>query len=176
MNTTATNRTELDCKSSLRPVEFTDFGELSEADTLERISASFNDVLPPARQARRRQTWERFLSYEIGHLQVAMEAFKRIEKRDPAEIVPATLPDPIAYESHRQFVKDTFLGEVDLRADGKQYVDKLNEPQRSLDYRAHLNSRGCPSEQIADGYRWTPGTELVGRVTSAGDVWEGRIQ
>ncbi|HET9961242.1 MAG TPA: hypothetical protein VFQ34_02795 [Nitrospiraceae bacterium] len=41
--------------------------------------------------------WERFLDYELGQLQFAMEWFKKIERRDPAELLPETLPDPIAY-------------------------------------------------------------------------------
>jgi hypothetical protein len=50
--------------------------------------------------------WERFLDYELGHLAAAREHFQRLENRDPLEIIPATLPDPIKYESHRQFVRD----------------------------------------------------------------------
>ncbi|MCE3239761.1 MAG: hypothetical protein K0Q83_268 [Deltaproteobacteria bacterium] len=30
---------------------------------------------------------------------------QRIENRDPAEVLPQELPEPIRYESHRQFVK-----------------------------------------------------------------------
>ncbi|MBI5547713.1 MAG: hypothetical protein HY901_27845 [Deltaproteobacteria bacterium] len=126
--------------------------------------------------ARAKAVWDRFLAYELGHLQLAMEAFQRIEKRDPAEVLPATLPAPIKYESHRQFVKDTLNQEVDLRASGTQIVDKVQDPQRSIDYRAHLNSQGSPSEDIAQGYCWRPGTELVGRAAAAGSSWEGRIQ
>jgi rubrerythrin len=104
--------------------------------------------------------WERFLDYELGHLHVAMEHFRKLEKRDVEEILPATLPDPIPLESHREFVRKTLAGEVDLRADGPRFVDKSQEPQRSLDYRAQLNSQGSPTSDVAAGYRWSPGTEL----------------
>ena len=45
-------------------------------------------------------------------------SFERHEARDPWEIIPATLPDPIKYESHREFVRETLEREVDLRARG----------------------------------------------------------
>jgi hypothetical protein len=35
------------------------------------------------------------------------------------------------------------------------------EPQSSLDYRNHMNSEGSPSETVAAGYSWTPGTEVM---------------
>jgi len=104
--------------------------------------------------------WDRFLDYELGQLQFAMDIFKQVENRDPAEILPATLPEPIEYRSHRQFVRETLNREVDLRADGPRFVDKADEPERSLQYREQINSEGSPSETVAAGYRYMPGTEL----------------
>src|SRR3954470_7005414 len=49
--------------------------------------------------------WERFLDYELGHLQIAMQQFKDVGRRDPAEVLPATPPTPIEYTSHRAFVR-----------------------------------------------------------------------
>ena len=108
--------------------------------------------------------WERFLDYELGHLQYAMEIFKRVERRDPAEILPAQLPQPIAYESQREFVRTVLRNEVDLRANGTQFLDKAEEPERSRKYRRQLNSDGSPSEAVAGGYCWAPGTELTEKV------------
>jgi hypothetical protein len=104
--------------------------------------------------------WERFLDYELGQLHVAIEHFQRLEGRDVAEILPAILPDPIPITSQREFIRQVLANEVDLRADGTQFVDKSQEPQRSILYRQHLNSAGSPSEMVAAGYRWRPGTEL----------------
>ena len=104
--------------------------------------------------------WERFLSFELGHLHVAIEHFQRLTGRDVAEILPAELPGPIAIGSQREFVRKVLAAEVDLRANGPDFVDKLDEPQRSIDYREQLNSDGSPTEQVAAGYRWRPGTEL----------------
>src|SRR5690606_26266701 len=104
--------------------------------------------------------WERFLEYELGHLQVVMDLFKQYEKRDPSEILPERLPDPIAYESQREFVRATLKEEVKLSAAGTQFVDRSKETDATKQYRAHMNSEGSPSEAISADYQWQPGTEL----------------
>lgn len=104
--------------------------------------------------------WERFLDYELGHFHYVAELFKQYEQRDPAEIVQGNLPEPIHFESHRDFVRKVLAQEVDLRARGAQYVDKAAESQASIDYRTQLNADGSPSETVATGYQWMPGTEL----------------
>src|SRR5215217_5068233 len=71
--------------------------------------------------------WDRFLDYELGQLHFVAELFKQVENRDPAEILPAELPEPIEYRSHRQFVRETLAAEVDLRASGMEFVDKAEE-------------------------------------------------
>ncbi len=104
--------------------------------------------------------WERFLDYELGHLNYVAELFKQHERRDPMEVLPQSLPEPIAVASQREFVRKVLAGEVDLRAKGADFVPKAEESQASRDYRAQLNSEGSPSDTVASGYRWGPGTEL----------------
>src|SRR5215211_79058 len=48
-----------------------------------------------------KRIWERFLDYELGHLQLVADLFERTEKRDAAEVLSTSLPQPIRYESHR---------------------------------------------------------------------------
>jgi hypothetical protein len=111
--------------------------------------------------------WERFLDYEIGHFNYAVEQFKKHEKRDPADIFPGDLPEPIRFESHRDFVRQVMTKEVNLRAKGTQFVDKQDESQASIAYRKTLNADGSPSEKVAAGYVWAPGTELNRKVAVA---------
>jgi hypothetical protein len=115
---------------------------------------------------RVKQIWERFVDYELGHLHVVMDLFQEIEKRDPAEVLPQTLPELIDYQSHRQFVRETLNNEVDLRAAGTRFInveDEAEQAPASIAYREQMNSEGSPSEIVAAGYVWTPGTELVER-------------
>jgi hypothetical protein len=97
-----------------------------------------------------------------------MELFKTAEKRDPAELLPETLPEPIDFVSHRQFVRETLENEVDLRANGTRFVDLAEEPERSIAYREQINSEGSPSDTVAAGYTWMPGTELTAKGAASG--------
>lgn len=105
--------------------------------------------------------WERFLDYELGHLQVACEWFKNIERRDPAEILGGEMPKMVQFKSQRDFVRQVLAAEVNLRAHGERYVDKAHEPQTSLAYRNQLNAEGIASDIVSAGYQWAPGGELM---------------
>src|SRR5690606_9100111 len=98
---------------------------------------------------RLKAMWERMLDYELGHLHLVSELFKKHERRDPEEIVGARLPEPIAFESQREFVRETLAREVDLRPSGADFVSLEEEPQSSIEYRNQLNSEGSPSEIVA---------------------------
>lgn len=105
--------------------------------------------------------WERFLEYELGQLHFVMEAFKKFERRDPAEILPETLPSPIEYKSQREFVRGVLKEEVDYRSVGKDFVKSSDqESEISRIFRDQYNSDGCPTEIVTQGYVYRPGTEL----------------
>jgi hypothetical protein len=107
--------------------------------------------------------WQRFLDYELGHFHYVLELFNKFEKRDAAEILPQSLPEPIEYKSHREFVRKTLSEEVDLRARSTKFIHKDEESadSPSVVYREQMNSSGSPSETVAAGYQWKPGTELA---------------
>lgn len=104
--------------------------------------------------------WERFLDYELGHLNLVSELFERYERRDAGEVLTGPLPQMVEFKSQRKFVRQVLADEVDLRAKGHEYVDRRNEGEASLDYRNQLNSAGVPAETVSAGYQWAPGTEL----------------
>ncbi len=105
--------------------------------------------------------WERFLDYELGHLQYAMTCCEEIKRKDPAEFLPRVLPEPIAYKSNRDYVRQVLRDEVHLRANGSKFVAKSEEPTRSLEYREQMNRDGSPTETVAAGWQWAPGGELT---------------
>jgi len=123
------------------------------------------------KNSRIKAIWERFLDYELGHLAHVRALFERIEGRDAAEVLESKLPAPIAYESHRDFVRNVLRNEVDLRSVGPNFVPQNQEPLDgpSALYRTQLNSEGSPSNSVAAGYVWTPGTELSRERPRAGD-------
>jgi hypothetical protein len=105
--------------------------------------------------------WERFLEYELGHLQLVTELFKKYEKRDPAEILPESLPDPIPYESQRDFVRETLKRELELSAARTKFVNRSEETEDTRRYRQTVNAEGSPTDTVAADYQWRPGTELT---------------
>lgn len=115
---------------------------------------------------RIRALWERFFDYEAGHLNHVMQLFREHEGRDPMEVLPATLLDPIPHASQREFVRQTLAAEVELSALGASFVHRSQESQATRDWRAMLNGAGSPSEMVAAGYRWMPGTELTRKVVN----------
>jgi rubrerythrin len=110
---------------------------------------------------RIKRIWERFLEYELGHLRFVADLFENTERRDASEVLSASLPQPIRYESHREFVRQVLRTEVNLSAAGTEFVDRSQETEHTRDYRTHMNSEGSPSDKVAASYIWTPGTELA---------------
>lgn len=107
--------------------------------------------------------WERFLDYELGQLQHVARLFEKVERRDAAEVLgDGSLPEPIKYDSHREFVREVLRSEVNLTAVGNAFVPFSQEDPAgaSAQQRQRLNAHGVPSERVAAGYVWAPGTEL----------------
>ncbi len=109
--------------------------------------------------------WERLLSFELGHFHFVADLVRKVEKREPESILPGDLPAPIEYRSHRDFVRKVLRDELGLTARGTQFVpmDTVGPSEASPKKRAMLNRRGSPSDIVAAGYVWRPGTELVVR-------------
>ncbi|GGI92281.1 hypothetical protein [Halopseudomonas pertucinogena] len=105
--------------------------------------------------------WERFLDYELGHLNLACDLFKQIERREPAEVLGGALPDMVQINSQRDFIRKVLAEETDLRTSGNHFVPKEQESPLSLEFRRQLNSEGIASEIVSAGYDWMPGTELI---------------
>jgi hypothetical protein len=111
------------------------------------------------RNPRIKAIWERFLDYELGHVRFVAELFQTQTGRDAAELLSGDI-EPIRYVSHRKFVQDTLRAEVDFRARETEIVEGEPRNSPSIAYREQLNSEGSPSDTVAAGYIWTPGTEL----------------
>jgi hypothetical protein len=110
---------------------------------------------------RLRAIWERFLDYELGHLQVVMRLFKDVERRDPAELLgDGSLPPRIKFASQREFIRKVVAAEIPMRKNGTQFVNEAAEAPASIAWRDQLNSEGSPSQAVSGGWHWTPGTEL----------------
>ncbi|MDD5578603.1 MAG: hypothetical protein PHY16_04890 [Methylobacter sp.] len=115
--------------------------------------------------SRIKAIWERFLDYELGHLDTVKGLFEHYERRDSAEVLGGALPELLEFKSQRDFVRKVLIDEVNLRSRGAEYVDRSQESNASLEYRRHICSEGVAAEAVSAGYRWHEGTELNGKTT-----------
>src|SRR5690554_2801318 len=122
---------------------------------------AYHSCMEQEENPRIKAIWERFVDYELGHLQLVGELLKKHERRDPAEILNGTVPRLIQFKSQRDFVRKTLEEEINLRARGHEFVDRKNGGKASKDYRKQLHAEGVASETVSAGYQWAPGTELT---------------
>lgn len=111
------------------------------------------------RNPRLRAIWERLLDYELGHLQHVRRLFEEEDDRDVHELLPTSLPAPIDFTSQRDFIRNVLKKEVGLRPSGTEFDGGATDASQA--YAKKMNREGSPSETVADGWAWMPGTELA---------------
>ena len=100
--------------------------------------------------------WELSLNMEIGQLQAACEFMRRLEGRDPAELLPPALPDTaVTFEPNKEYVRSVLAEQIDLRTDGYDYVplNDLPDDHRYFGYQATVNEGGSPTEEVIERIR-----------------------
>jgi hypothetical protein len=113
---------------------------------------------------RIRQIWELHLAMEIEHLRVACDLMRRYDGREPAEVLPAELPQPVLFEPNKAYVREVLANQIDLTSLGTGYV--MDAHRRFQDNLAKVNAGGSPSEQVIDEHRKRFGTDY--RLTTEG--------
>jgi rubrerythrin len=105
--------------------------------------------------------WEQMLDYEIGQFHFVAGLLRTQQGQDPQRLVPRELPEPLPFASQREFVRKVMREELELSVVAQRHVPRSQESQATRDYRAQVDAEGSPSEAVAAGYTWTPGTELA---------------
>ncbi len=101
--------------------------------------------------SRLRRMWEIHLMMEIEHLRMACELMKQIENRDPAEFLPKTMPQPLVFQSNKDYVRRVLAEQVNLTADLENVVPMEQAPERYRMYQQMVNGDGfVPSEAVID--------------------------
>lgn len=107
--------------------------------------------------------WELHLNMELGQLHVAAQLLRKYEGVEAAELLPPALPEkPITFESNIDYVRDVLADEIDLRADGTEYVAVQDLPRnhRYFEYQRRVNEGGNPTEEVIDMVREERGREI----------------
>lgn len=111
---------------------------------------------------RIRQLWELHLGMELEHLRLACDAMKAIEKRDPAEFLPAKgMTRALTFRENKEYVRKVLANQTDLAAWDSEFVDvsELRRDHRYFAYQATVNATLPPTEEIIERHRQEKGGE-----------------
>jgi hypothetical protein len=111
---------------------------------------------------RIKQLWELHLAMEIEHLRLACELMRKLDRSDPEAILPKELPDPITFQSNREYVRRILESQIDLTGDQAFFVpmSSLPEDHRFHQYQAAVHGTGpVPSEEVIKLHRERAGNE-----------------
>ena len=111
---------------------------------------------------RIRAIWELHLGMEIEHLRLACDMMKLVDKRDPAEFLPASgMPEPMRFEPNKEYVRDVLARTIELTSWDAQFVpiETLPPDHRFFAYQQAVNRDGAPSDHVIDRHRAELGGE-----------------
>lgn len=100
---------------------------------------------------RLKKIWEMFMEYEIGHLHVAAEIFKKHEKRDPEEVIGNKIVIPNRFMSQKDYVEKVLRSQIQRRlSPDKDYIDIKDLPENWASYKVQetVNEEGSPTENV----------------------------
>lgn len=93
--------------------------------------------------------WEEFLAFELEHLHIAAELFKKYEKRDPEEVIGEEIIHPCHFKQQKEYVADILEEQIDkrLKDNGEfMYINEIPEDWASHKIQKIVNKDGSPSE------------------------------
>ena len=88
---------------------------------------------------------------EIEHLRVACELMKRIEKRDPEEILPiSAFAEPLRFQPNKAYVRSILASQINLTSKDSDFVPVATLPQddRYYAYQRRVNGDFSPTEEV----------------------------
>ncbi|MDA8165958.1 MAG: hypothetical protein M0017_13120 [Desulfobacteraceae bacterium] len=108
-----------------------------------------------------KKIWEQHLAMELEHLRIAGELLKQHEKRDPEELLPAALPEPVRFQSNIDYVREIMETQTDWNAYETEFLPPNRYPAdgRYERYQQWVNAGGAPSEQVIEEHRQKLGRE-----------------
>jgi rubrerythrin len=102
--------------------------------------------------ARVKALYELHLNMEIEHLRLACEMMRQVENRDPAEMLPKAMTEPLMFQDNKAYLRQVLGAQVDLTASEDRFlpIGELPRDHRYFAYQAKVNEGGVPSEQVID--------------------------
>src|SRR5690606_9609221 len=105
-----------------------------------------------------KRIWELHLNMELEHLRIACDLMRRHDGRDPAEVLPNRIPEPVTFEPNKQFIRELIATQVDYTTLGTGYVqeahDRLQRWQEQI-----IGGEERPSERVIEEHGARAGME-----------------
>ncbi|MEV1289507.1 hypothetical protein [Micromonospora sp. NPDC049679] len=96
--------------------------------------------------------WELHLNMELEHLRVACDLMRRLDGREPEEIVGKELPKPLKFEPNKEYLRQLLTTEIDVTTLGSGYVRDAHERFKKFQEQIH-GGEEPPSERAMDMHR-----------------------
>jgi hypothetical protein len=80
---------------------------------------------------RIKAVWERHLYEEIEHLRIACEMMRQYERKDPVEMLPGELPEPVIFQSNIDYVREILATQTDYTQHEMQFMPLSEVPDKS---------------------------------------------
>ncbi|MFD6363592.1 hypothetical protein [Streptomyces roseolus] len=96
--------------------------------------------------------WELHLNMELEHLRIACDLMRRHDGRDPEEILAPQLPNVLAFEPNKDYLRELLATQIDLTTLGAGYVREAHERFEQMQQRLHDGEKP-PSDRVIDQHR-----------------------
>lgn len=96
--------------------------------------------------------WELHLNMELEQLRIAAELMRQHDGRDPAELLPPELPEPVTFEPNKAYLRNLLSTQIDLTTLGTGYVSEAHERFVRMQEQI-MGGEAPPSERIIDEHR-----------------------
>lgn len=87
----------------------------------------YHSFLEQESDPRVKAIWELHLNMELEHLRVAADLLRRLEGREPEEIVGSRLPPVVRFEPNQALIRELLATQIDLTTLGAGYVREAHE-------------------------------------------------
>lgn len=96
--------------------------------------------------------YETHLAMELEHLKIAAELMRKVEKRDPEELIPAKLEPNLTFRENKEYVRRVLAEQVDLTSKEADFIpiDELPSDHRYFDYQRAVNGDFVPSREVVE--------------------------
>lgn len=102
---------------------------------------------------------------EVEQLRIACDLMRRHDGREPAEILPAEMPQPVRFEPNKELLRHLLATQIDLTTLGAGYVREAHERFERMQEQLH-GGEAPPSDQVIEQHRKLFGDEY--RIESEG--------